>query len=492
MQVEKTGDYDDVKFAEPFKTSVLSFAADSALSDYEKIEWTVKFNPVEDEVWPDYQQELLAEEVAGHSLLTEVINGGTLSTSFSHMFKLPGSYSVQAIGTKAPQVRRGLKSTKSGKATESDKSTKTDKSTKATKAPTGAPTDAPTDTPTDAPTASPVLLASSEVRIRYGRRDVIDLSSSDWDNYVEALWTLKELSTEEGKRRFNCQHFYNLDVFTTMHGVLSNDPRCDQNHFSLMQETAHHAWMTLLERSLQCVHPDIAMPFYNVAKDKRKYFDPDVGAKSMNDSPIFGPQYYGGGKANWDERDDEYDPYYVEDGRFANFPLRQNRTELCDESAGLFDDDTYIPLCKNILEGDYKGWQVADPTKGGLWVREPRDLTAYEYVSARRWYVWGDVGDNFLPNFVPSHEMIHAMLSTKNTIEQFMYISAAKIHGYAHKMLSGMWGGGIDNSTRIPMNSILNKNRTVLDTMRKGSGLLVAFAWTDELLTRDIGKCIDC
>lgn len=131
--------------------------------------------------------------------------------------------------------------------------------------------------------------------------------------------------------------------------------------------------MTLLEKSLQCVHPSIAMPFYNVAKDWRKYYNPEVGVKSMLDSPIFGPDYYGGGYANFDDRDDLYDPYYVEDGRFANFPLRQNRTELCDESAGLFDDD-YIPHCKEIMEsGSYKGWRNADPTKSGIWVREPRD-----------------------------------------------------------------------------------------------------------------------
>lgn len=193
--------------------------------------------------------------------------------------------------------------------------------------------------------------------------------------------------------------------------------------------------MTLFEKSLQCVHPSIAMPFYNVAKDWRKYYNPEVGVKSMLDSPIFGPDYYGGGYANYDDRDDLYDPYYVEDGRFANFPLRQNRTELCDESAGLFDDD-YIPHCKEIMEsGSYKGWRNADPTKSGIWLREPRDDSHYEYVSARRWHIFGDVGDTFLPNVVPTHEMINAMTSLKDISEQYKYISTPKIHGYAHKVM---------------------------------------------------------
>ena len=193
--------------------------------------------------------------------------------------------------------------------------------------------------------------------------------------------------------------------------------------------------MTLFEKSLQCVHPSIAMPFYNVAKDWRKYYNPEVGVKSMLDSPIFGPDYSGGGYANFDDRDDLYDPYYIEDGRFANFPLRQNRTELCDESEGLFDDD-YVPHCKEIMEsGSYKGWRNADPTKSGIWLREPRDDSHYEYVSARRWHIFGDVGDTFLPNVVPTHEMINAMTSLKDISEQYKYISTPKIHGYAHKVM---------------------------------------------------------
>jgi len=233
------------------------------------------------------------------------------------------------------------------------------------------------------------------------------------------------------------------------------------------------------------------MPFYNVAKDKRKYYNPDIGAKSMNDSPVFGPDYYGGGHANWDDRDDSYDPYYVEDGRFKNFPLRQNRTGLCDESVGLFDDETYIPLCKQILESDFPVWQVADPTQGGIWVREPRDLTSYEYVSARRWYTFGNVTDNFFPIHIPDHELINAMTSTRDVIAQSAYISTPQIHGYAHTFFSGLWGGGIDETTRIPMDSMINKNRTILDTFRTSPGTINAFTWSDEVKFRDAG-CYKC
>lgn len=522
----KSGDYEGTNLAEPYKTTVLSLSENDNLDDYHEIKWEIKFMPKEDEVWPEYQEKVVKEEVAGHTIYAEYV-GGNPVTTISHMLKLPGTYHVKAIGVSTSSRRRlGQPPMKPPKEMRSPLNKNGGSSARNTQFVMGCEEGfqrCSDSNPAEyeecihgnwmtRPTAGgtvcceyhedriimvfardgcpkETVLTSSDIRVRYARRDVIDLSPSDWDNYVDAIWTLKNLSSADGKKRFDCPNFYNIDVFTTMHGVLSHDPKCDQNHFSLMQENAHHAWMTLLERSLQCVHPSIAMPFYNIAKDKRKYFDPTVGAKSMLDSPIFGPDYFGGGAANWDDRADPYDPYYVEDGRFANFPLRQNRTGLCDESAGLFDDDIYIPLCKEILEnGGIKAFRSDDPTTSGIWMREPRDDSSYKYVSARRWYLYKDVGDNFIPNFVPSHEMVHAMISTENVVEQYQYVSNAKIHGYAHKVFSGMWGGGIDENTLIPPWSILNKGAPMLETFRKGSGRLVAFAWTDELATRDAGK----
>jgi len=306
VNIVKTGDYEGRSFAEPSKITVLSLTTEDAadLADYDHFEWNVVFMPVVDEIWPEYQQEVFAEEVAGHSYVADLNKDGgnqsLTSTMIRHMFKLPGTYQVTVVGSSTSSSKRQAKVTKRSKTTKKltkspkmiAKEPKTPKSGKISKS--------------SKSDREEVVLASSNIRVRYARRDVIDLSPSDWDKYVEAIWTLRELSSEEGQRRFNCPNFHNLDVFTTMHGVISYDPRCDQNHFNLMQESAHHAWMTLLEKSLQCVHPSIAMPFYNVAKDKRKYYNPDVGAKSMLDSPIFGPNYYGGGAANWDDRADVY------------------------------------------------------------------------------------------------------------------------------------------------------------------------------------------
>ena len=49
--------------------------------------------------------------------------------------------------------------------------------------------------------------------------------------------------------------------------------------------------------------------------------------------------------------------------------------------------------------------------------------------------------------------MVRVMVSTEDVVQQYQYVSTVLIHGYAHKVFSGMWGGGIDekyfNSTMV-------------------------------------------
>jgi len=234
------------------------------------------------------------------------------------------------------------------------------------------------------------------------------------------------------------------------------------------------------------------MPYYNIAKDFRKYYNAAVGIKSMLESPIFGPDYYGGGEANWDDRVDPHDPYYVEDGRFANFPLRQNRTGLCDESAGIFDDSKYIPFCKKIMEDSNQsiGWADNDPENSGIWMREPRSLSSYEYVSARRWYVYDTAGDTSLPPYVPTHELIALIQTQKNVVDQFAAIGNEYVHPYAHVAFSGMWGGGIDNSTKTSKNAQYNPDTSIIDLLGN-LGMVRVFTWLDEIYTRNSG-CYTC
>merc|ERR1740139_902780 len=447
--IVQTGDYlptngqNSIPIAEPFKNTRLSlFINNTSQPKYEELKWKIKFHPKEDEQWSSDLVDEISNLVEGI-----VIKGEQDQSYIEYMFKLPGKYTINVA----------------------------DKTTKKAKG-----------------VLTRYNIAHTEIRVAYARRDVIDLSPQDWDNYVGAIWELKNLSSKEGKTKYNCKNFYNIDVFTTMHGVNSENRTCDQIHMSLMQEQAHHAWMTILEKALQCVHPSISMPFYNVPKDFHNYYDKEVGIKSMLKSPMFGPEYYGGGHANWEDREDQHDPYYVQDGRFANFPLRQNRTGLCDESSGIFNDAVYLPFCRKIMEesGYFNGWANSDAENSGITLHEPRDASAYKYVSARRWHVYGSVGDISVISLIPNYAMVATVLTLKNAIEQFLIISEAYIHGYAHIALSGMWGGGVDEFTKTAATAPVNPNVPILELI-KDESMLRVFAWLDELTTRSAG-CMTC
>jgi hypothetical protein len=102
------------------------------------------------------------------------------------------------------------------------------------------------------------------LRNLYARREIRDLDTDERALWADALWTIKRTSTEDGRARYTCPtglqtDFHTHDYFVMIHKALSGNASCDQLHFSLYQEWAHQAWNTMLERSMQCVHPSVAL-----------------------------------------------------------------------------------------------------------------------------------------------------------------------------------------------------------------------------------------
>ena len=78
----------------------------------------------------------------------------------------------------------------------------------------------------------------------YARRELRNLTASEWGLYVDALWTLMNVSTADGRKRFTCpsgrqEDYHTHAFFVALHGAASANSTCDQFHFSLMQEFAH-------------------------------------------------------------------------------------------------------------------------------------------------------------------------------------------------------------------------------------------------------------
>jgi len=156
--IVQTGDYSptdgqrNMQIAEPFKNTRLTlFTNHTSHTRYEELTWKIKFHPKDDEQWSSD----LVDEV---STLVDgiVLKGEKSQSSIEYMFKLPGKYTVKV----------------------------TDKTTKKTRNP-----------------PNTYSIAQTEIRVAYARRDVIDLSLQDWNNYVGAIWELKNLSSEDGKKK---------------------------------------------------------------------------------------------------------------------------------------------------------------------------------------------------------------------------------------------------------------------------------------------------
>ena len=272
----------------------------------------------------------------------------------------------------------------------------------------------------------------------YARRELRNLTSSEWELYVDALWTLMNVSTADGRKRFTCpsgrqEDYHTHAFFVALHGAASANGTCDQLHFSLMQEFAHLGWNTLLEKSMQCVHPSAALTYWNEAYDRRVYYNESLGPKSLLRSQVWNASYFGSA-ANHDDDTGVNPHYFVKDGAFANWPLRQNRTGVCDEMAELFAG--LKTHCEAWVASNQMGWFGPNETTG-FWFQEPRPLEAFQYISRRPGYLLGSA-ERGLSHFPTDDDVVRA--SQQPTLVESMKVTRSDdIHGRMHYWASGVW-----------------------------------------------------
>ena len=96
-----------------------------------------------------------------------------------------------------------------------------------------------------------------------------------------------------------------------------------------------YAFLGMQERAMQSIHPSFAHPYWDMTRDEH--------LPEFLDSPVF--NIIGGRTTQGPEN-------YVVDGVFANFPLRRNRTGLCDD----FDDPEIATFCKTATYAHAR-WQ---------------------------------------------------------------------------------------------------------------------------------------
>lgn len=354
---------------EPYKETTLCAFTACAPISDEHFVWTIEFLP-----WPD--------EIYAPNVSTVVLNTGE-NTSLVHEFTHAGNYNVSVTSKTHGETSKTFKNA-------------------------------------------------------YARREVRNLTAHEWKLYVDALWTLNNVSTEDGRKRFVCpsgrqEDYHTHAFFVALHTVASFNGTCDQLHFSLMQEFAHLAWNTLLEKSMQCVHPSVALVYWNQAYDHRLYANRTEGVNSLFHSPVWNSTYFGGASNHHDDTGGN-PHYFVNDGAFAKWPLRQNRTGVCKDMAELHSE--LEEECDEWVRSNKTGW-YGSMNDTGFWFQEPRPREAFEYVSRRPGYLLGS-DERGLTNFPNDIDVINA--SQQDALVKSMHITMNdRIHGRMHYWMSGIW-----------------------------------------------------
>lgn len=259
-------------------------------------------------------------------------------------------------------------------------------------------------------------------RVQYVRREVESLTPREWREYVNAVWTLRNTSTHLGRQRFGetCvfrnDDYREYDFFVLFHAFHSADERCDQLHFSMFQEFAHEAWITMFERALQCVHPAVTLHYWDAIRDSHLRENASVWNSTMY------------GKAWTDETGIDS---FVSDGAFAWFPVRANRTGLCE-----YMDESDQPRCLAFIDDSNFPWRGhANDTGFRL---HSSDVNVHAHVSRRTGYLFG-LGQEHIEQVFPNHSLLPRIMN-KTSVEAIKLISGDEVHGYAHYWMSGLWG----------------------------------------------------
>ena len=310
--------------------------------------------------------------------------------------------------------------------------------------------------------------ANITLRNVYVRREVRSLTESEWLDYVDAVWSIRNVSTDVGRERFVCpsgnqSDYKEYDFFILFHAFHSANEICDQLHFSLMQEFAHEAWNTLFERALQCVRPATSLHYWNEMKDQVRL---GYEADSLLSSAVWNATMYGSAVEDMDGA------AYVNDGAFAYFPLRGNRTGLC----GYLEPEHHA-RCAEFIDDPHM-W-TGNKTHTGFFLQSPRGDNDHAFVSRRTGYLFGSE-DDITPFTFPTESRIDAETMNTSLYDALKYITGDEVHGHAHYWISGLWG----NATVQAAVERTMQEEHAIDTFR-------LFVWPLDARGRSDG-CISC
>ena len=95
------------------------------------------------------------------------------------------------------------------------------------------------------------------------RKELRTLSQDTWQRIINAIYTMKNLSTDAGQAIYG-SNYKEYDYFITKHAITTTDTRGDQGHFSAAFITWHSAFLLEFENCLLAIDPQIgALPYWD-------------------------------------------------------------------------------------------------------------------------------------------------------------------------------------------------------------------------------------
>jgi len=111
---------------------------------------------------------------------------------------------------------------------------------------------------------------STEVMVKYVRREIRALSDQDRSDTLDALETIYRVSTDEGKALFG-DDYRGMDFFLKQHLLGAGLTDCDHWHDDAGIMTHHVAYTLEVEQSMQLVNPTVSMPYWDYTIDDYLY-----------------------------------------------------------------------------------------------------------------------------------------------------------------------------------------------------------------------------
>ncbi|CAM9190527.1 unnamed protein product, partial [Discosporangium mesarthrocarpum] len=244
------------------------------------------------------------------------------------------------------------------------------------------------------PTGEVVRILKEDVICKYVRREIRTLEEDEREELFDAMLTLWDIHTDEGKSIYGDGYVDVWDI-NRLHHSAASDIVCDHFHDGLGFLTSHMILTNTFEYSLQLVNPKLTVPYWDFT------IDTAIGKpeRFLDDCPLFQESWFGSA----DPSDQQ-----VKNGRWA--------------------------LVEVPTVGDEMGQNTISNAYGKL--RAPWNTNNRQYITRGFGDMCGDTSFTAFP--LPTCYDHYSLSTSHNTFYGWVWDSMYESHGSIH-----IWIGGI-------------------------------------------------